>query len=167
MLLKNTASQGVYLLAWDTVLNQGKTGDASNITGLYSLDGGSNSGNSFSTTHPTEVGNGLYWQPLAQSETNATKMAYEWTSTTSGILIDPVLEGTQLDLNATAFASILAETGIDIRQAISLILAAECGKLSGAGTTTITIKNANGSTTRILATVDSSSNRTAITLTPS
>jgi hypothetical protein len=66
-----------------------------------------------------------------------------------------------------ALAAILAEIGIDLREAICLILAASVGKLSGAGTTTITIKGADNDTTRILATVDLDGNRTAVTLTPS
>lgn len=56
------------------------------------------------------------------------------------------------------------ETGITMRQAIRLKLAALAGKLSGAATTTIAIRDANDTKDRITATVDADGNRTAVTL---
>lgn len=57
------------------------------------------------------------------------------------------------------------ETGLTLRQAMRLIAAASAGKLSGAATTTIVIRNAVAdSKDRITATVDSSGNRSAITV---
>ena len=61
---------------------------------------------------------------------------------------------------------VVIEAGINLRQANALGLSALAGKLSGADTTTVTIKGAGNSTTRILATVDSSGNRSSMTLTP-
>lgn len=56
------------------------------------------------------------------------------------------------------------ETGLTPRQAMKLLTSALAGKISGGGTTTITIRNAVADTKpRITATVDSSGNRTAIT----
>jgi hypothetical protein len=55
------------------------------------------------------------------------------------------------------------ETSITPRQALRLILAASAGKLSGAGTTTVTIRNVGDSKNRITATVDSDGNRSAVT----
>ena len=56
------------------------------------------------------------------------------------------------------------ETGLSFRQALRLMAAAVGGEVSGGGTTTITFKGAvEGSTDRIVATVDSNGNRTAIT----
>jgi hypothetical protein len=56
------------------------------------------------------------------------------------------------------------ETGVSLRGMFRLLLAALAGKISGGGTTTITIRNAVAdSKARITATVDSSGNRTAIT----
>jgi hypothetical protein len=56
------------------------------------------------------------------------------------------------------------ETGLTLRQAMRLLLAAEAGKLSGAATTTITIRNAVAdSKNRIVATVDADGNRSAVT----
>lgn len=55
------------------------------------------------------------------------------------------------------------ETGLTPRQAMRLLAAALAGKLSGAATTTVTIRNAVvDGTDRIVATVDSDGNRTAI-----
>lgn len=56
------------------------------------------------------------------------------------------------------------ETGYTVRQALRLTLAALVGKLSGAGTTTITIRNVIDAKSRIIATVDSDGNRSALTL---
>jgi hypothetical protein len=56
------------------------------------------------------------------------------------------------------------ETGITPRQALRLVLAASAGKLSGAATTTIVIRNVGDSKDRITATVDSSGNRSAVTV---
>lgn len=56
------------------------------------------------------------------------------------------------------------ETGLTMRQALRLIAAATAGKVSGGGTTTITFANAVADDVdRIVATVDSNGNRTAIT----
>lgn len=55
------------------------------------------------------------------------------------------------------------ETDRTVREALRLILSAVAGKLSGAGTSTVTIKDTSDTKTRITATVDSSGNRTAIT----
>lgn len=56
------------------------------------------------------------------------------------------------------------ETGLTLRQALRLIAAADAAKLSGATTTTVTIRNAVAdSKDRIVATVDADGNRSAIT----
>ncbi len=89
MLLKNITGQGVYLFAYDTLNNVAKTGDSANITGSYALDGTNTNG--FTTANPTEMGGGVYWQPLATAETNANAIAFRWASATAGIQIAPVL----------------------------------------------------------------------------
>ena len=72
-------------------------------------------------------------------------------------------------LEAEGFASYLldssdVENSLTVRQALRLISAAVGGKVSGGGTTTITFSNAVADdVSRIVATVDSSGNRTAIT----
>lgn len=56
------------------------------------------------------------------------------------------------------------ETNRTLRQALRLILAAVAGKVSGAATTTTTIRDTNDSVDRIVATVDADGNRSAVTL---
>lgn len=51
-----------------------------------------------------------------------------------------------------------------VRGALRLILSALAGKLSGAATTTVTIRDADDTKNRITATVDADGNRTAVTL---
>lgn len=74
-----------------------------------------------------------------------------------------------VNLEAASFSTYLldeedVESGLTLRQALRLIAAATAGKVSGAGTSTITIRNAYADgADRIIATVDSSGNRTAIT----
>lgn len=56
------------------------------------------------------------------------------------------------------------ETGFTVRESLRLILSALSGKLSGAGGTTISIRDINDSIDRIIATVDANGNRTSVTL---
>lgn len=71
-------------------------------------------------------------------------------------------------LEAAGFSGYLldqedVETGLTLRQALRLITAAVGGEVSGGGTTTITFRNAVADDAdRIIATVDSNGNRTAI-----
>jgi hypothetical protein len=74
-----------------------------------------------------------------------------------------------ITLEAAGFSSYLLdeediETGLTLRQALRLIASATGGKVSGGGTTTITFSNpVADDVDRIVATVDSNGNRTAIT----
>lgn len=65
---------------------------------------------------------------------------------------------------ATALLAAGDVDGFTIEQTLKLCLAALAGKLSGANGTTITIKAADDSKERIVATVDSNGNRSSITL---
>lgn len=57
----------------------------------------------------------------------------------------------------------LVETGLTVRETLRLCVAAMAGRISGAPGTTITIRNAVADDAdRIVATVDSNGNRTAI-----
>lgn len=93
MLLKNVAGQGVYLYEYTAATGLAKTGDSANITGYYSLDDGT--ATVFATANPTEMSAthmpGVYWQPLAQSETNGNAFGYAWTSSTSGCVVVPLI----------------------------------------------------------------------------
>ncbi len=55
------------------------------------------------------------------------------------------------------------ETNYTVRQALRLILSSAAAKLSGAATTTVTIRDIGDTKNRITATVDADGNRTAIT----
>ncbi len=61
--------------------------------------------------------------------------------------------------------AIQVESGVNARQALSPILAASAGVVSGAGTGVVVIKGGNSSTTRISATTDNAGNRSSVTLT--
>lgn len=64
-------------------------------------------------------------------------------------------------------AEILAGGDVDgytVEGTLKLLLAALAGKVSGGGTTTVTIRAADDSKARVTATVDSSGNRSALTL---
>jgi hypothetical protein len=56
------------------------------------------------------------------------------------------------------------EVGFTLRESLRLILAALAGKLSGAATTTVTIRAANDLKPRITATVDADGNRSSLVL---
>lgn len=94
---------------------------------------------------------------------------------------------TEMDANSTKFATLvsgvrLTSDGLDpvivevaaggapqinARQALALVVdAAGSGILSGAATSTVTVKNPGGTATRIVATCDTSGNRSAVMLTP-
>ncbi len=71
-------------------------------------------------------------------------------------------------LAAAGLDAIPVESGLNARQALSPILAAAAGVVLGAGTDTVTIKagsTAGGPPTRIVGSVDTNGNRTAVTLT--
>jgi hypothetical protein len=81
------------------------------------------------------------------------------TATANGVL--------DVALTSKGVDNITAETGLNLRQAIAVIAASCCGTLSGNNTTTVTIDAANNAGThRLVATIDTNDNRTAITLTP-
>lgn len=74
-----------------------------------------------------------------------------------------VNELTQDDVTGAVLESVI-EPGLTLRQALRLLAASMAGKLTGGGSTEVTIRNAVAdSKDRIVATVDSSGNRSAIT----
>ena len=92
-IIKNTASQGLYVYAHDTAADAAKTGDAANITAKLSLDGAAYADTD--DTNPTEIGRGVYWFALTQAETNAGALALMPVSATGDVVLDPVLVLTQ------------------------------------------------------------------------
>lgn len=56
------------------------------------------------------------------------------------------------------------ESGFDLTETLRLILATLAGKVSGAGTSTITFRDVNDTKNRVISNVDSNGNRTSVTL---
>jgi len=119
------------------------------------------------TNHP-----GLYEIQFADARF-AVSGSKRMVITISGNVTDMRESNYEIDLKgvrltAEGLKSILVESDLDARQALSIILAACGGVLSGAATTNVLIQAANHSgTNRIDATVDADGNRSALTLTPS
>ncbi len=116
----------------------------------------------------THEGNGYHSYAPAQAETNYDHVAFTFIG--SGAVPQTVQVYTSTTPTAGQNAAALLdladaiETGLTLREALRLIAAALAGKISGAATTTVTIRNAIAdSKDRIIATVDSSGDRTAIT----
>lgn len=82
---------------------------------------------------------------------------------TTGVVVAAASK-TGYALASNGLDSVTVETGVNARQALSVVMASAAGVLSGAGSGTITIKGGNVATTRITATTDSSGNRSSITL---
>jgi hypothetical protein len=95
-MFKNVASQKLSVFAWDTVNRVAKTGDAANITGKISKDGGAAA--STNDTNPTELDAtnfpGIYIFDLTQAETNADLVIVQAKSSSTGIQILPVINYT-------------------------------------------------------------------------
>jgi len=70
---------------------------------------------------------------------------------------------TPADIANEVFNNQDIETGYSFRNSLRLILSSLSGKLSGAGTSTVTIRNVTDTKDRITATVDTNGNRTSIT----
>lgn len=84
--------------------------------------------------------------------TNNDKTGYALTSGERNSIADALLDRTDG-----------VETGLTPRGALRLGASADAGKVSGAATTTVVIRNAIDSKDRITATVDGDGNRTAVT----
>lgn len=110
MIFKNINGQGVYFIATD-ISGYRYPGDATNISGKYSLDGNTTLVY-FADDSPSEIGLGVYWQPLSQSETNGNSFTYIWESTTPGVEIYPAIGFTQA--GAVPFAVAGANGGLPL-----------------------------------------------------
>ena len=89
-------------------------------------------------------------------------------TTISGISViaRQVTDKSGYTLSASGLDTIPVESGMNFRQAQSIIAAGAGGQLSGAGTSNITLDGANVSgTNRVTANCDASGNRSIITLT--
>ena len=108
---KNQAGQKIAIFAWDSLTSAAKTGDAANITARISLDGAAVA--QTDDDNPTELNstyaNGIYIFNLTQAETNANFIVLNAKSSTSGVIIDPVICWTQ-DPNVAAVLAIVNHT---------------------------------------------------------
>jgi len=157
VILKNVAGQGLFLFAYNS--SGPVTGGAANITGYYSLDGGT--ATVFATANPTEVSSthmaGIYWQALAQAETNGNAIAFEWTDSTAGVSIDPILvltsgAGVPVLLTETLAApralDSIADTSLTLNDAFQCAVATVAGKQTTSGTTYTTKTPSTGTVLR-------------------
>lgn len=104
------------------------------------------------------------WDAEVQSECTDALNAYDPPTKTE---MDAGFSALNDPSAATIASTILAAGDVDgytVEETLKLCLAALAGKLSGASGTTITIRSAADDADRIVATVDSNGNRTAVVL---
>lgn len=181
---KNVASQKLDFFVYDGSTGAPKTGDAANITIYVSIDDGSLT--ALTDTSASEVSSsnapGTYRVDLSQAETNGNKLTFTGKSSTANIYVVPQTLYTNTSLASFGLDAVLIESGIsassalvndadsqltsiNARQAMALWTSALAGVLSGATGTTVTINGGANNANRIVATVDSDGNRSAVVLT--
>lgn len=84
------------------------------------------------------------------------------TAEVGSVTMDAGARPTAFDIAQELIAT-PADGTVTIQQAFKIMLAALAGKVSGAGTSTITFRDVNDTKDRIVATVDSNGNRTGVT----
>ena len=160
---KNTASQKVACFAWDGASGAAKTGDAANISAQISKDGAACAATNDAA--PTELdaadAPGIYIFDLEQAETNADMVVIAPVSSTADVIIRPIITYTvaAIDVGTTTI-----EGAITLQAALSTILAALAGKVTGGGTDEITHRNQADDTDRLVMSVDTQGNRTSTTI---
>ena len=114
-MFKNVASQKLVVYAYDTSADTPKTGDAANITMQISKDGAACAASN--DTNPTELDStdakGVYIFDLLQAESNCDLFIGSPVSSTSNIVIEPVIVYTTTPMRGTdsaALASVCTET---------------------------------------------------------
>lgn len=136
------------------------------------------------TTTPSEspASSGIVRVQLSATEMEADKLTVKWHDASGAEWHDGAVcihtTGQTFNTMDTNIDSILADTGtdgvvvnprtvegaIDEIEALRLVLASLVGKATGGGTATITFRDTGDSKDRIILTVDSSGNRSAVTL---
>lgn len=150
-----SVGDAIYVAATRTV----STHSASDVAALVTSDHGSGS-----YVRNTEPPSAATISTQVAADLLAAHGSGSWTTATGFAVAGDIPTAAQ---NAAGLLDLAAgvETGLTVRQAMRLIAAAAAGKLSGAGTTTITIRNAVADDKdRITATVDADGNRSAITV---
>lgn len=100
----------------------------------------------------------------AMVSTRSTFAGGAVASVTAPVTVGTITDKTGYKLASDGVDAVVIEAGANLRQAMSGIFAAECGRLSGAATNTVVILGAGTAITRIQATVDPDGNRTAVIL---
>jgi len=78
--------QKVPVYAWDKTTGDPKTGDAANITGLISQDGGAPA--AIADTNPTEISGGCYVFDVTADETDGDLLVWYASSTSEDIAVE-------------------------------------------------------------------------------
>lgn len=144
------------------------------------INAAASAGDPWSTALPGSYGAGTAGKIVGDAlDAAVSSRASQSSVDTIDGIVDAILEDTGTTIPAalttitnyvdTIPADILdasngVETSMTLRQALRIILAAAGGKLSGANTTTVTVRNPGDSKDRIVATVDEHGNRSAVTL---
>lgn len=116
------------------------------------------------------VGGGTSGDGVNLTVTGASNSGIKSTGGASGFGLDGTLGTnsiTSTSLDSTAVDEILddvVEGAVTLRQAIRILLSFVGAKVTGGGTTTLTYRDIGDTKNRVTATVDSSGNRSAVTL---
>lgn len=182
LIAKGATSQRIYFEVKDSTSTTGglKTGLAFNTAGLtayYVRNGGLATAITLATLAAADSG----WSSGGFKEVDATNMPGIYrldvpnaalASGAESVVVTlkgatgmvQVSEEVQLGLDALLDQADAIETGWTLRMVLRVGAAALAGILSGAGTTTITFRNITNTKDRIVATVDATGNRSAISL---
>jgi len=102
-MFKNIGSQKVAVFAWDNAAGSAKTGDAANISAQISIDGAATAATD--DVAPTELDStdapGIYIFDMTQAETNGDLIVISPVSSTSDIVLRPVIIYTQTVMRGT------------------------------------------------------------------
>ena len=170
--IKNTAYRVTFpILDADGDLVSG----AADLDSQVSKDGGTFAA---CTSEATEIAtaSGMYYLDLTSTEINADTVAIIVKTSTAGAKTTPIVMYPVEDADIPVNVKVMAASVIDsihdeifegtltFRQIIRILLAALAGKSTGGGTTSLKFRDNADGKDRISATVDSSNNRTGMTL---
>lgn len=131
-------------------------------------DTGSGPGTYDNTTDSVQAIRDATAAALSAVETDTQDIQSRLPAALVGGRIDATVDATGME--SGAIDAILDDTigdgTLTMRQALRVLVAGMAGKLSGAATTTITIRNAADTANVIVATCDADGNRSAVTVTP-
>lgn len=132
------------------------------LTGVMSLLDSSNTNGFYSERIELSAGNGFEVGKTYNIHISAAVLGVTG-ATVRNFQVRNVIPTDSENADALLDRSNGIETSFTLRQALRLVLSALAGKLSGAATTTVVIRDVNDAKNRITATVDTDGNRTSIT----